>query len=123
MQAIDASTRAGEPILAAPTDGGLYFMADRPPALYELTLLPGLLATPAEERGAIARLRREHVRLAAIGARDLAAWGTPTFGVDYDGVLGAYLRARVEARETIGTLAPPAGGTNPSRGFTVMRLR
>lgn len=121
--AIDAATRAGEPILAAPTEGGLYFMADRPPALYELTLLPGLLATPAEERGAISRLRREHVRLAAIGARDLAAWGTPRFGVDYDGVLGAYLRGAASASETIGTLAAPAGGTNPSRGFTLMRLR
>ena len=27
----------GQPILAAPTDGGLYFMSDRPPALYELS--------------------------------------------------------------------------------------
>ncbi len=123
VHAIDAATRPGEPILAAPTDGGLYFMADRPPALYELTLLPGLLATPAEERSAIARLRREHVRLAAIGARDLEAWGTPRFGVDYDGVLGAYLRGAASASETIGTLAAPAGGTNPSRGFTLMRLR
>jgi hypothetical protein len=123
VRAIDAATRPGEPILAAPTDGGLYFMADRPPALYELTLLPGLLATPAEERSAIARLRREHVRLAAIGARDLAAWGTPRFGVDYDGVLGAYLRGAAGTSETIGTLAQPAGGTNPSKGFTVLRLR
>ena len=64
-----------------------------PRRCYELTLLPGLIATPAEQRAAIARLRREHVALAVIGARDLSVWGTPTFGVDYDKILGDYLRA------------------------------
>jgi hypothetical protein len=123
VHAIDTLSRPGEPILAAPVGGGLYFMADRPPALYELTLLPGLLATPAEERVAVARLRREHIALAVIGVRDLAAWGTPTFGADYDKVLGAYLRGAASSREVIGTLAQPAGGTNPSKGFTVVRLR
>lgn len=120
---IDSTTRPGQPILAAPTDGGLYFMADRPPALYELTLLPGLLATPAEERAAVERMRREHVALAAVGARDLSIWGTPTFGVDYDPRIGAYLRGAVAATVTVGSLADPVGGTNPSRGFTIYRLR
>ncbi len=123
VRAIDAQTRPGQPILAAPDDGGLYFMADRPPALYELTLLPGLLANPAEERAAVARLRREHVTLAVLGARNLSAWGTPTFGTDYDKLLGAYLRSAAGSSEVIGTLAQPAGGTYPSKGFTVMRLR
>ena len=120
---IDAQSGPGERILAAPTDGGLYFMADRLPALYELTLLPGLLASPAEERAAVARMRREHVAVAAIGARDLSIWGTPTFGVNYDPLLGAYLRGAAVARTTVGTLADPVGGTNPSRGFTIVRLR
>jgi hypothetical protein len=123
VRAIDATTHPGEPILAAPDDGGLYFMADRPPALYELTLLPGLLATPAEERAAVARLRREHVALAITGARDLSAWGTPTFGVDYDRLLGAYLRGARSSGEVIGTLAQPAGGTNPAKGFAIVHLR
>ncbi len=123
VRAIDAATRPGERILAAPDDGGLYFMADRPPALYELTLLPGLLATPAEERRAVTRLRGEHVRLAVSGARDLAAWGTPTFGVDYDRLLGAYLRGATSSGGVIGTLAQPVGGTSPSKGFTIERLR
>jgi 4-amino-4-deoxy-L-arabinose transferase-like glycosyltransferase len=120
---IDAQSAPSQPILAAPTDGGLYFMADRRPALYELTLLPGLLASPAEERAAVARMRREHVAVAAIGARDLSIWGTPTFGVNYDPLLGAYLRGAAVARTTVGTLADPVGGTNPSRGFTIVRLR
>ncbi len=123
VRAIDSSTDAGESILAAPVDGGLYFMADRPPALYELSLLPGLLASPAEEASAVARLRREHVRLAVIGARDFSSWGTPTFGVDYAPLLGSYLRGAASNVTTVGTLGQPAGGTNPSRGFLVMRLR
>ncbi len=123
VRRIDALSRPGERILAAPVDGGLYFMADRAPALYELSLLPGLLATPAEEAAAVTRLRREHVALAVIGARDFSAWGTATFGVNYDAQLGAYLRGAALSTETTGTLAHPAGGTNPSQGFTVLRLR
>jgi 4-amino-4-deoxy-L-arabinose transferase-like glycosyltransferase len=123
VREIDADTPPGAAILAGPTDGGLYFMADRRPALYELTLLPGLLATPAEERAAIERLRREHVRLAAIGARDMSIWGTPTFGVNYDAVLGAYLQRSASATTTVGSLSDPVGGTNPSKGFTIVLLR
>lgn len=120
---IDTSSRPGERILAAPLDGGLYFMSDRRPAPYELSLLPGLLDTPAEERAAIARLRRAHVRLAVIGARDFSAWGTPTFGVDYDALLGEYLREQTVAKRVVGTLAEPVAGTYPSKGFTILRLR
>jgi 4-amino-4-deoxy-L-arabinose transferase-like glycosyltransferase len=123
VREIDAQSGPGERILAAPTDGGLYFMSDRLPALYELTLLPGLLATPAEERAAIAQMRGEGVALAAIGARDLSIWGTPTFGVDYNRRVGAFLRETTTTSTTVGTLADPAGGTNPSHGFTISRLR
>ena len=86
-------------------------------------MLPGLIASSAEERAAIARLRREHVTLAALGARDLSVWGTPTFGVNYDPLLGAYLRGAARTTETVGTLTDPVGGTNPSHGFTIVRLR
>jgi hypothetical protein len=121
--AIDSETRPGERILAAPLDGGLYFMANRPPALHELSLLPGLLATRAEEEAAVARLRREHITLAVIGARDFSSWGTPVFGVDYAPLLGAYLRAATVGVTTAGAPGNPVGGTNSSEGFTVMRLR
>jgi hypothetical protein len=120
---IDALTRPDEKILAGPLDGGLYFMSDRRPALYELSLLPGLLDSPAEEQAAIARLRRAHVTLAVIGARDFSAWGTPTFGVNYDPLLGAYLRDSTVTKSVVGTLANPIAGTYPSKGFTILRLR
>ncbi|HST54963.1 MAG TPA: hypothetical protein VLJ42_03580 [Solirubrobacteraceae bacterium] len=120
---VEALTRPGDRILAAPLDGGLYFMADRRPSLRELSVLPGLIPAGADESAAIARLRADHVRLALISARDFASWGTPTFGVNYDQALGAYLRQSSTSTETVGTLADPAGGTNPSTGFTVLRLR
>ena len=123
VRAIDADTTPGSPILAAPTDGGVYFMADRPPALYGLTILPHLIDSPTEEDAAVARLTREHVGLAVLGARDLSNWGTPTFGVDYNRRIGDYLRANETSNTTFGTLASPVGGTNPSKGFQIIRLR
>jgi hypothetical protein len=119
---VDALTRPGQRILAAPLDGGLYFMTDRRPALRELSVLPGLIDSPAEERAAIERLRHDHVTLAVLAARDFADWSTPTFGVSYDARIGSYLRGSRLAPHTIGTLASPAEGTNPSRGFTILRL-
>jgi hypothetical protein len=122
VRSIDAQTRPAQRILAAPLDGGLYFMADRRPALRELSLLPGLIDSAAEQRQAIARLRVAHVALVAVGARDFSSWGTPRFGVDYDPLLGAYLRTSASSRETLGTPAQPVAGTNPSHGFTILRL-
>jgi hypothetical protein len=119
---VDRLTRPKQRILAAPLDGGLYFMTDRRPALRELSVLPGLIDSPAEERAAIARLRRYHVTLAVLGARDFADWGTPTFGVSYDAQIGAYLRSSKLPREALGTLSAPAEGTNPSQGFTIFQL-
>jgi hypothetical protein len=123
VRQIDAKTSPGAYILAAPLDGGLFFMSDRRPAIYVLSVLPGLLYSRADELAAIRSLRTHHVALAVIGARDFSLWGSPTFGVDYNRVLGAYLRASTVSRTTVGTLADPAAGTNPSTGFTVLRLR
>jgi hypothetical protein len=120
---VDAITRPGHAILAAPADGGIYFMTGRRPALYEVMLLPGLLATRADEERAIAELRRAPASAAVIGARDFSAWGWPRFGVDYNATLGAALRAATIERTDVGTAAHPAGGTYPSRGFEILRLR
>ena len=120
---IESTTRPGEPILAAPSDGGIYFMTGRRPALYELMLLPGLLASPADERAAIARLERTRVRLAVVAARDYRDYGRATFGVDFDRGLGAWLRSRTVTATELGDRSTPAAGTYPSRGFMLLRLR
>jgi hypothetical protein len=119
----DALSRPDQPILAGPADGGIYFMADRPPALHELMLLPGLLDSRADQLAAIAKLRREHVPVAVIGARDFTTWGWKTFGVDYNAILGGALRRATVHSETVGDLSDPAGGTIPSKGFTIRQLR
>jgi hypothetical protein len=119
---IDADTTPSQAIFTAPTEGGLYFMSDRRPALYDLALLPGLIATPAEQRAAIARLRHEHIPLAVIAARNLSVWSTHTFGVDYDTILGDYLQSSASSSTVAGSLSQPAGGTIPSNGFTISRL-
>lgn len=123
VSAIERLTRPGQAILAAPLDGGVYFMTDRVPALRELSVLPGLIVSQAEQSTAIARLRRDHVAVALIGARDFSDWGHRTFGVDYDRQIGEYLQSNTLSSAVFGTLAEPVGGTNPSLGFTLYRLR
>lgn len=125
QQAIDflrTHTDPGEPILALPADAGLYFLADRPQALYENMFLPGLLDTRADERAAIARLEDEGVRYALVSNRDTSAFETGRFGSGYDRLLGRYLRSgRLVA--TFGDPDAAPGGGNPSQGFRVYALR
>jgi hypothetical protein len=122
VRAVDANTRPGDRILAAPLDGGMYFFTDRRPASYSLTLLPGLLATRADQQAEIARLRGEHARVAVLGARDFSLWKTSAFGVGYDKLVGDYLRRSAESTTTLGTLKHPVSGTFPSNGYQVLVL-
>jgi hypothetical protein len=124
QQAIDylrRNTAPGEPILALPADGGLYFFANRPPALYDMAALPGLLDTVADERAAIARLQREHVRYAVVSARDTAAFETGAFGTGYNRVLGSYISSG-RLVQAIGRRGDSAGGGIPSRRFVIHEL-
>ncbi|MGZ6603766.1 MAG: hypothetical protein ACXVFO_13095 [Solirubrobacteraceae bacterium] len=123
VDVIDADSRPASAILAAPLDGGMYFLSDRRPASYELTLLPGLLPDKASEEHAIARLRKDHAALAVIASRQLSVWASGSFGAGYDRLVGDYLRASTTSRTVVGSLAHPAGGTLPSHGFTILRLR
>lgn len=123
VDVIDADSRPGSAILAAPIDGGMYFLADRQPASYELTLLPGLLPDKASQEQAIARLRQDHTSLAVIASRQLSVWDSGSFGTGYDRLVGGYLRSATTSRTVVGSLAQPSGGTLPSHGFTILRLR
>jgi hypothetical protein len=117
-------TAPGEPILALPADAGLYFMTARPPALYDVMFLPGLLDSVADERTAIARLRRERVRLAVVGERRFVGYGFTTFGVDYNRLLASEITRHGGPVGVFGdTSATPGAGTNPSRTYRVYRLR
>jgi hypothetical protein len=121
---ISRHTAPGEPILAVPADAGLYFMTGRRPALYDAMFLPGLLDSTADERAAIARLRREQVRLAVVGQRRFVGYGLTTFGVDYNRLLGSELQRHGGPVAVFGdSAAPAAAGTNPSRAYRIYRLR
>lgn len=122
LDLIDARTAPGEPILALPSDGGVYFMADRPPATYEVMFLPGLLDSRADERRTIARLQSADVRLTALSARDFSGFGFKEFGVDYDRLLGEYIE---EGRKiaTFGDVDEPVAGSYPSAAYTIYERR
>jgi hypothetical protein len=110
------------PILAAPADGGLYFMTGRRPALTDVMLLPGLLDSAADERDAIARLQAQRVQTAVVATRDMSAFGPRRFGHDYNARLGSYLTTRATRSSAYGDQSVPASGTYPSRGFVVLTL-
>jgi hypothetical protein len=123
LDLIDARTRPGEPILALPSDGGVYFMADRPPATYEVMFLPGLLDSRVDERRTIRRLEDEDVRLTALSSRDFSAFGFRSFGVDYDRLLGAYIERGSRRLATFGDVDRPVAGSYPSAAYTVYERR
>jgi hypothetical protein len=124
QEAIDfvrSHTVAGEPVLALPADAGIYFLADRPPPLYENMFLPGLLDTRADEVAAIARLKQEGVRYALVSTRDTSSFDTGRFGTGYDRLLGRYIRSGTMVK-TLGDPSIAPGGGNPSQGFRVYAL-
>jgi hypothetical protein len=123
LDLIETRTEPGEPILALPSDGGIYFMADRPPATYEVMFLPGLIDSPADERQAIARLERERVRLTVLSSRDFSAFGFRSFGSDYDPLLGNWIRTESRPIARLGDVGSPVSGSYPSAAFTVYERR
>jgi hypothetical protein len=98
---VEARTRPGEPILAAPILTGLYVLADRENPLRELSTLPSALPSPADERAAIARLDAAGVRLAVIDRRDWPGYGQASFGESFDRVLARWLDDNFDRVRTI----------------------
>jgi hypothetical protein len=123
LDLIDARTEPGEPIFALPSDGGVYFMADRPPATYEVMFLPGLIDSSADERRTIARLERENVNLTVLSARDFSNFGFRSFGSDYDPLLGKWIRTGSRPVARFGDVTHPVSGSYPSAAFTIYERR
>jgi hypothetical protein len=123
LDLIEARTEPGEPILALPSDGGVYFMADRPPATYEVMFLPGLIDSAADERRTIARLEGENVNLTVLSARDFSAFGFRSFGSDYDQLLGKWIHTRSRPIARFGDVTAPVSGSYPSAAFTLYERR
>lgn len=95
QQAVDLiqqHTRRSEPILLAPQMTSLYIMTGRRDQLRQLSLLPGALDGPADEREAIADLDAAKVRFAITDRTPLTRYEAGAFGIGYDRLVGAWLR-------------------------------
>jgi hypothetical protein len=89
---ITAGTRPGDPVFIAPQLTLLYTLSGRENPLNRISLLPGALATPADERAAIAQLERSGVRLAVIDKRPFSEYGGHTsFGESFDQLVSKWL--------------------------------
>ena len=90
---IVARTRPGEPILIAPQLTALYAVSGRVNPLPQLSLLPGALASPAEERAAIHRLDDARVRLVVTDRRTYDGYGHTYFGGSFNRLLAAWVHS------------------------------
>jgi hypothetical protein len=77
----------------------LYVMADRRDPLPQLSLLPGALATAADEDRAIARMRG--VRVAIIDRTPQTTYEHGAFGTTFDQRLAAWLRREFRRVATV----------------------
>lgn len=99
-------THPGDEILLAPQLTALYVLADRRDPLRQLSLLPGMLARPSDERAAISRLGR--VRLAVIDRTPQDTYDHGAFGTTFDSRLAAWLRREFRRVRTVSGTGPGA---------------
>jgi hypothetical protein len=88
---IERSTKPGDPIFVSPLMTGLTVLSGRPSPLPELSMLPGALPTPQDERAAIARLDRAGVRLAVTDRRTWPGYGHTEFGGSFQRIVAGWL--------------------------------
>ena len=117
-----ARARPSETALVLPDDPGLHFMTKLRPALYELTFLPGTLDSEADERRAVARLRRGRTRFVVIGARRFDQYGKPEIGKDFNRLLVDYVRRAYRPVATFGDYEHPPRNAEPSQAFRIYEL-
>jgi hypothetical protein len=103
---IERLTRPGDRVLLAPQMTSLYVMADVRDPLPQLSLLPGTLATPADEERAIARMR--DVQLVVIDRTPLDTYEHGAFGTTFATRLAAWLRDDFRRAETVRGAGPDA---------------
>jgi hypothetical protein len=101
VDAIERSTRPGDPILVGPQLDALTVLTGRTPALRQADLLPGTLTADGGEAAAIARIDRLGVRIAVIDRQPLSDYGTGSFGTSYDRRLGAAIARRFQLMRRI----------------------
>jgi hypothetical protein len=97
--AIESGTAPGEAMLVAPQLSGLYTLTGRTDPLREISLVPGALAKPADERAAIRALAR--VRFAITDRHSFGEYGQTRFGASFDRLLATWLRRNFDHAATL----------------------
>jgi 4-amino-4-deoxy-L-arabinose transferase-like glycosyltransferase len=98
---IERSTAPGEPIFVAPMMTGLYALSGRNTPLEEISMLPGALPSPADERRAIAVLDAANVRLILTDDRRWPGYGHGAFGETFDRDLSRWIETTYERVTTL----------------------
>ncbi|HMJ36867.1 MAG TPA: hypothetical protein VK501_23380 [Baekduia sp.] len=99
LTVIARETRPGDPILLAPQMSALYVMSGRRDPLPQLSLLPGALATAADEDRAIAQM--DQLRLAITDRKPLDVYDQGAFGTSYDQRIAAWLKRKFRHAATL----------------------
>ena len=118
---IQANTRRSEPILLAPQLTSLYVMTGRRDQLRQLSLLPGALDGPADEREAIRDLEAANLRFAITDRTPLTRYETGAFGIGYDRIVGDWIRNNFTHITTL--RGQTTGGDNADRTLDVWLRR
>ncbi len=121
IDALRARTPPGAGIVAMPEETGLYFLADRPPALRDLVFLPGDVLGPGAEDAAARGLARAQAVI--VGARSFDQYGFRAIGVDYDQRLLAAVRRTFPLRLDFGDVGRPLPRSQPAQAFSVYLRR
>jgi hypothetical protein len=111
VDTIQRETRRSDAILLAPQMTALYVMTGRHDPLAQLSLLPGALETDADQRAAIKAMEDQDLRLAIVDRRPVVRYDHGSFGVEYDRLVGAWLRKNFTHTKTL--RGPSAGGAEP----------
>jgi hypothetical protein len=120
---VRAHARGRRPIVVLPDSPGLHFLSGHPPALRDLTFLPGTLDSPSDERAAVRRLERTRPPLIVLAAQRTQQYGFSQIGVDYNRILLGYVYARYRRFATFGDVSRPTKDNLPPRAFTIFALR
>ena len=99
LTVVQRTTRPGEAVLMAPQLTSLYVLADRADPLPQLSLLPGMLPTPADERRAIARM--DDVRVVVVDRAPQTTYEHGAFGSTFAAGLADWLRRDFRRTATV----------------------
>jgi hypothetical protein len=104
QRAVDllAGRPAGEPVLVAPLLAGLYAVSGRESPLPQISIVPGAIASAAQQRDSIRRIVASRVRLVLLDRRALPAYGQGAFGTTYDRLLATWIRRYFVRTMTLG---------------------